>query len=215
MPQRGRRDDWERPVRIGYERCASFVRERLTRALSEMTQSSAATRLGRWSNPVPVRVHVHDPPARRERVRVRVGQTRLREEGEHAQRPTLNAQRSGLRERGGTSGQALPLPPRPKGRGGGERGEDRVAAEPPLETGRARWVRMQGDEGAPDFRPAPPKGNAADGPISRACVSTRSATQPPSATGPIHPPQAARGRYRCRPRRREECARGRQPRPRA
>ncbi len=44
-------------------------------------------------------------------------------------------------------GPPLPLPPRPQGRGGGERGADRVAAEPPLETGRARGVRMQGDEG--------------------------------------------------------------------
>ncbi len=56
-----------------------------------------------------------------------------------------------------TSGHALPLPPRPKGRGGGERGADRVAAVPPLETGRGRSVRMQGDEGAPDFLSAPPK----------------------------------------------------------
>jgi hypothetical protein len=114
-----------------------------------------------------------------------------------------------------TSGYAPPLPPRPKGRGGGERGADRVAAVPPLETGRGRGVRMQGAEwGRQTSGLRPPKATPQTGPYRAPVFRPDPRHIPPAASSTAGarsltafgmtrcgtgPPKGARGRQ---PRRR-------------
>jgi hypothetical protein len=73
---------------------------------------------------------------------------------------------------------ALPLRPRPQGRGGGDRGADRVAAYPPLERELVRPPRRQGGVTGARLPVCAGRDNAACGAGGRVIRLTRSATHP-------------------------------------